>query len=50
MDDPPHSYKQRQQEPIEPLEVGNQARFQIPATALGILEGGLPRDAQRDES
>src|SRR6266566_9400532 len=41
MNDPPHGHKQRQQQPIEALPIGNQARFQVPPTALGILEGRL---------
>jgi hypothetical protein len=47
MGDPPHGHTQRQQQPIEPLQVGNQAGFEIPATAFGVLEGGFHSHAQR---
>jgi hypothetical protein len=38
MDDPPQSH---QQQAIKALSIGNQARLQVPATTLGVLEGRL---------
>jgi hypothetical protein len=39
MHDPPHGDKHRQEQPTRPFAISNQAGFQIPVTALGILEG-----------
>ncbi|MFL5707007.1 MAG: hypothetical protein ACJ8AG_29925 [Ktedonobacteraceae bacterium] len=38
MHDPPHGHKHRQEQPTRPFAISNQAGFQIPVTALGILE------------
>src|SRR5260370_2007292 len=45
MRDPPHGEKYSQQQPIEPCEVFNQARLQVPTTALAILKGRLDTHA-----
>jgi len=47
MDDPPPGHTPRQEQPIEPLPIGKQTGFQVPATAFGILKGGLDAHAQR---
>ena len=39
MRQPPEAEKQHQQQPIQPCAVGDHRSFQVPATALEILEG-----------